>query len=80
MRTLCSAHGDVIGRLDRAIVGIEAARSDVGEIKADVKSLVGANGDRREAIGELRGRIVVMSALTALGVSGIVSLLIALLK
>ena len=80
MRTLCSAHGDVIRRLDRAIVGIEEARSDVGEIKADVKSLVGANGDRREAIGELRGRIVVMSALTALGVSGIVSLLIALLK
>jgi len=76
---VCPRHEEVVRRLERAVAAVEAQREDLREIKRDVKSLLAANGARREAIGELRGRVLTWSVLVATALSAVVSLAVAII-
>jgi hypothetical protein len=66
---VCPEHEVVIKQVERTAAILEGLQHDMAEVKRDLKALIKVNGDRREALGELKGKLFILMTLVSLAAS-----------
>ena len=67
----CPEHEKVVTQAERTATLLAVLQSDITEVKCDVKKLLIGNGDRREAFGEVKGKLFMLVTLISLATSAV---------